>query len=226
MAEGRWGNATRRMDVSASLKTHGIWQNSIGYDPYAPEEGEAEPDKKAAKRAKASASLQDQSKELINISKMAPGACRCESMMLQPRKRSLTLVGDASPLVAGGGEDRGLWKGRGKIKGLWEPGRGPGMEEEPPEVEPPGQEQQAGLGKAEEAKAGEGERKKRRREKKRRRKDAERGKRKSRKREKKRGRSESESGGESSEAERSDGASSASSPPRRKKRRRSSKKRD
>ena len=31
--------ANNRMQTSNSLQTHGIWQNAIGYDPYAGEKG-------------------------------------------------------------------------------------------------------------------------------------------------------------------------------------------
>ena len=63
---------SNRVAVSASLRTHAIWTDSVGYDPYAPEKtANAEDD-----------ALKDKAKELLTLARLTgtlsthtPGAC-------------------------------------------------------------------------------------------------------------------------------------------------------
>ncbi|KAL8271479.1 hypothetical protein Esti_004514 [Eimeria stiedai] len=64
---------SNRVAVSASLRTHAIWTDSVGYDPYAPEKQE--------QSAEADA-LKDKAKELLTLARLTgtlsthtPGAC-------------------------------------------------------------------------------------------------------------------------------------------------------
>ena len=91
-----------RMETSGSLKTHTIWQNAIGYDPYAPESGEGQQQDSYRNRRLHSASASSRSEP--------------------PDPAELAALAKASR--ADPDSSRGLWKGRRRIKGLWEPGRG------------------------------------------------------------------------------------------------------
>ncbi|OEH76963.1 zinc knuckle domain-containing protein [Cyclospora cayetanensis] len=63
---------SNRVAVSASLRTHAIWTDSVGYDPYAPEKAAVPEDD----------SLKDKAKELLTLARLTgtlsthtPGAC-------------------------------------------------------------------------------------------------------------------------------------------------------
>ena len=65
---------SNRVAVSASLRTHAIWTESVGYDPYAPE--------KQQEAAAAEDALKDKAKELLTLARLTgtlsthtPGAC-------------------------------------------------------------------------------------------------------------------------------------------------------
>ena len=63
---------SNRVAVSASLRTHAIWTDSVGYDPYAPEkQANTEED-----------TLKDKAKELLTLARLTgtlsthtPGGC-------------------------------------------------------------------------------------------------------------------------------------------------------
>ena len=57
--------ANNRMQTSASLNTHSIWQNAIGYDPYAAEQKAAE----TSVSVEAATSAQDNMKALLALAK-------------------------------------------------------------------------------------------------------------------------------------------------------------
>ena len=65
--------AGNRMQTSSSLNTHGIWQNAIGYDPYA---GEGEEKKAGASAAAADAdsNAYQSMKGLLALAKIQQGA--------------------------------------------------------------------------------------------------------------------------------------------------------
>ena len=88
--------ANNRMQTSNSLQTHGIWQNAIGYDPYA---GEKDSKAEAASAAAAEA-----------------GQNAYENMkgLLALARRDGAKEGE---------EERGGWKGRGKLRGGWAAGK-------------------------------------------------------------------------------------------------------
>lgn len=107
-----------RMETSGSLKTHGIWQNAIGYDPYAPEGGD-EQQTSLKKRRRATTSSQNQTGNAQGSGEGAGTANESTNMQAQDIVSLAKASSDAAHTEA-----RGLWKGRGRIKGLWEPGRG------------------------------------------------------------------------------------------------------
>ena len=91
--------ANNRMQTSSSLNTHGIWQNAIGYDPYAAEKADS---------GGAGAAASDEA-----------GQNAYENM-----KGLLALARQTQGAVRGGEEDgRGGWKGEGKLRGGWAAGK-------------------------------------------------------------------------------------------------------
>ena len=57
--------AGNRMQTSASLNTHSIWQNAIGYDPYAAEQSSSD----AAAKAETMANAQENMKALLALAR-------------------------------------------------------------------------------------------------------------------------------------------------------------
>ena len=89
--------AGNRMQTSSSLNTHGIWQNAIGYDPYA---GEGEEKKAGATAAaEADSNAYQSMKGLLALAKLQQGATGAST------------------------DERGGWNGRGKLKGGWAAGK-------------------------------------------------------------------------------------------------------
>ena len=89
--------AGNRMATSAALNTHGIWQNAIGYDPYAPTDNASGADTGA--RSEAAASAQENMKALMSLA----------------TKNKVGLMEEE--------EEKGGWRGRGKLKGGWAAGK-------------------------------------------------------------------------------------------------------
>ena len=87
--------ANNRMQTSNSLNTHGIWQNAIGYDPYA---GEKDTGASAAASTEAGQNAYENMKGLLALARQTHGAVH-------------------------GQEDRGGWKGSGKLRGGWAAGK-------------------------------------------------------------------------------------------------------
>ena len=85
--------ANNRMQTSASLNTHSIWQNAIGYDPYAAESSGAD----AGVNEEAAASARENMKALLALANKNAGGA--------------------------GVEEKGGWKGRGKLRGGWAGGK-------------------------------------------------------------------------------------------------------
>ncbi len=103
--------ANNRMQTSSSLNTHGIWQNAIGYDPYA---GEKKEDAGAsAASAEAGQNAYENMKGLLALARQTHGAVH-------------------------GQEDRGGWKGTSKLRGGWAAGKDLGHleKEAPPDAMP------------------------------------------------------------------------------------------
>ena len=96
--------ANNRMQTSASLNTHSIWQNAIGYDPYA---GEQSADQQA--QAEAAQTAQDNMKALLALA-------RTNKAQME--------------------DEKGGWRGSGKLRGGWTAGKDLG--EVPKEAPPPG----------------------------------------------------------------------------------------
>ena len=86
--------ANNRMQTSASLNTHSIWQNAIGYDPYAAESTGAD----TGANQEAAASARENMKALL----------------------ALANKNKAGGVDA---EEKGGWKGRGTLRGGWAGGK-------------------------------------------------------------------------------------------------------
>ena len=84
--------AGNRMATSASLNTHSIWQNAIGYDPYAAESKGAD----VGANADVAESARENMKALLALANKNRG-------------------GDV--------EEKGGWKGSGKLRGGWAGGK-------------------------------------------------------------------------------------------------------
>mmetsp|Transcript_33790 Transcript_33790/g.74121 ORF Transcript_33790/g.74121 Transcript_33790/m.74121 type:complete len:195 (+) Transcript_33790:175-759(+) len=85
--------ANNRMQTSASLNTHGIWQNAIGYDPYAGEKDAAKATAGASSEATADGqNMYENMKGLLALARMTHGKVHGE-------------------------DERGGWKGKGKLRG-------------------------------------------------------------------------------------------------------------
>ena len=83
--------AGNRQSTSSSLNTHSIWQNAIGYDPYA---AAAPSDASAGASAEAAKTQYENMKGLLQLAKMAQSS-----------------KGEPSD------DGRGGWQGRGKLRG-------------------------------------------------------------------------------------------------------------
>lgn len=88
--------ANNRMQTSSSLNTHGIWQNTIGYDPYAADNANADASSAAA---------------------AAAGQSAYENM------KGLLALARAEGRGVKDGEERGGWKGHGTLRGGWAAGK-------------------------------------------------------------------------------------------------------
>jgi len=86
--------AGNRMQTSASLNTHSIWQNAIGYDPYAAESSGAD----SGAHQEAAASARENMKALMALA----------------NKNKVTLQED---------DGHGAWRGHGKLRGGWAAGK-------------------------------------------------------------------------------------------------------
>ena len=87
--------AGNRQSTSSSLNTHSIWQNAIGYDPYAAESTGAD----TGANQEAAASARENMKALL----------------------ALANKNKAGGVDA---EEKGGWKGRGTLRGGWAGGGG------------------------------------------------------------------------------------------------------
>jgi len=86
--------AGNRMQTSASLNTHSIWQNAIGYDPYAAESSGAD----TGVNQEAAQNARDNMKALLALANKNKGGAAVE-------------------------DEKGGWKGRGTLRGGWAGGR-------------------------------------------------------------------------------------------------------
>ena len=108
--------ANNRMQTSASLNTHSIWQNAIGYDPYAAEQSSTD----TAVKAEAIANAQENMKALLALA----------------REKKVGIEA----------EEKGGWAGRGKLRGGWVGGRDLGEVVHRPESSGAGGSRSAGGG--------------------------------------------------------------------------------
>ena len=97
--------AGNRQSTSSSLNTHSIWQNAIGYDPYA---AAAPSDASAGASAEAAKTQYENMKGLLQLAKMS------QASRGEPEEE---------------GPGRGGWKGKGQLRGGWAAGKDLGFVE-------------------------------------------------------------------------------------------------